>query len=66
MAGIFARIASGEIPSYKIAEDDRFFRTKWNKQQSKSRPLWIIEFIYADSMKPFSLKTVFFIPAKEV
>jgi histidine triad (HIT) family protein len=25
MAGIFARIASGEIPSYKIAEDDRFF-----------------------------------------
>ncbi len=24
MAGIFARIASGEIPSYKIAEDDRF------------------------------------------
>jgi histidine triad (HIT) family protein len=25
MAGIFARIASGEIPSYKIAEDDKFF-----------------------------------------
>lgn len=25
MAGIFARIASGEIPSYKITEDDRFF-----------------------------------------
>ncbi len=25
MAGIFARIASGEIPSYKIAGDDRFF-----------------------------------------
>lgn len=25
MAGLFARIASGEIPSYKIAEDDRFF-----------------------------------------
>jgi histidine triad (HIT) family protein len=25
MAGIFARIASGEIPSYKLAEDDRFF-----------------------------------------
>jgi histidine triad (HIT) family protein len=25
MAGIFARIASGEIPSFKIAEDDRFF-----------------------------------------
>jgi histidine triad (HIT) family protein len=25
MAGIFARIASGEIPSYKVAEDDRFF-----------------------------------------
>jgi histidine triad (HIT) family protein len=25
MAGIFARIASGEIPSYKIAENDRFF-----------------------------------------
>jgi histidine triad (HIT) family protein len=25
MAGIFARITSGEIPSYKIAEDDRFF-----------------------------------------
>jgi histidine triad (HIT) family protein len=25
MAGIFARIAAGEIPSYKIAEDDRFF-----------------------------------------
>jgi len=25
MAGIFARIASGEIPSYKIDEDDRFF-----------------------------------------
>jgi histidine triad (HIT) family protein len=25
MAGIFARIASGEIPSYKIAEDDMFF-----------------------------------------
>lgn len=25
MAGIFALIASGEIPSYKIAEDDRFF-----------------------------------------
>lgn len=25
MASIFSRIASGEIPSYKIAEDDRFF-----------------------------------------
>lgn len=25
MAGIFARIASGEIPSYKIAENNRFF-----------------------------------------
>ena len=25
MAGIFSRIASGEIPSYKIAENDRFF-----------------------------------------
>jgi histidine triad (HIT) family protein len=25
MAGIFARIASGEIPSYKVAENDRFF-----------------------------------------
>jgi len=25
MAGIFARIATGEIPSYKIAEDERFF-----------------------------------------
>jgi histidine triad (HIT) family protein len=25
MPGIFARIASGEIPSYKIAENDEFF-----------------------------------------
>jgi histidine triad (HIT) family protein len=25
MAGIFSRIAIGEIPSYKIAEDERFF-----------------------------------------
>ena len=25
MAGIFARIAAGEIPSWKIAEDERFF-----------------------------------------
>ena len=25
MSTIFARIASGEIPSYKIAEDDQFF-----------------------------------------
>jgi histidine triad (HIT) family protein len=25
MAGIFARIASGEIPSYKVAEDEKFF-----------------------------------------
>ena len=25
MAGIFTKIASGEIPSYKIAENDRFF-----------------------------------------
>jgi histidine triad (HIT) family protein len=25
MAGIFSRIASGEIPSFKIAEDDKFF-----------------------------------------
>jgi histidine triad (HIT) family protein len=25
MASIFSRIASGEIPSYRIAEDDRFF-----------------------------------------
>lgn len=25
MATIFTRIVSGEIPSYKIAEDDRFF-----------------------------------------
>lgn len=24
MAGIFAKIAAGEIPSYKVAEDDRF------------------------------------------
>ncbi|HCA99276.1 MAG TPA: HIT family protein, partial [Porphyromonadaceae bacterium] len=25
MATIFSRIIAGEIPSYKIAEDDRFF-----------------------------------------
>ena len=25
MSGIFAKIASGEIPSYKIAESDRYF-----------------------------------------
>lgn len=25
MASVFTRIISGEIPSYKIAEDDRFF-----------------------------------------
>lgn len=25
MSGIFSRIAAGEIPSYKIAEDERFF-----------------------------------------
>lgn len=25
MATIFSRIASGEIPSYKVAEDDRFY-----------------------------------------
>jgi len=25
MAGIFARIASGEIPSYRVAENDKFF-----------------------------------------
>lgn len=25
MAGIFARIATGEIPSYKVAENDKFF-----------------------------------------
>ena len=25
MASIFARIAAGEIPSYKVAADDRFF-----------------------------------------
>ena len=25
MAGLFAKIASGEIPSYKIAEDEYFF-----------------------------------------
>jgi histidine triad (HIT) family protein len=25
MAGIFARIASGEIPSFKVAEDEKFF-----------------------------------------
>ncbi len=25
MAGIFSRIASGEIPSYKVAEDERFY-----------------------------------------
>lgn len=25
MPGIFSRIAQGEIPSYKIAEDDRYF-----------------------------------------
>lgn len=25
MATIFSRIAAGEIPSYKVAEDDRFF-----------------------------------------
>jgi len=25
MAGIFARIASGEIPSFKVAEDEGFF-----------------------------------------
>ncbi len=25
MASIFSRIATGEIPSYKIAEDDRFY-----------------------------------------
>jgi histidine triad (HIT) family protein len=25
MSSIFTRIANGEIPSYKIAEDDRFF-----------------------------------------
>ena len=25
MASIFSKIANGEIPSYKIAEDDRYF-----------------------------------------
>ena len=25
MASIFSRIVAGEIPSYKVAEDDRFF-----------------------------------------
>ena len=25
MATIFSKIAAGEIPSYKIAEDDRYF-----------------------------------------
>lgn len=25
MASIFSRIATGEIPSYKVAEDDKFF-----------------------------------------
>lgn len=25
MASIFSRIAAGEIPSYKVAEDDKFF-----------------------------------------
>ena len=25
MASIFSRIAAGEIPSYKVAEDDRYF-----------------------------------------
>lgn len=25
MAGLFAKIASGEIPSYKVAEDDHYF-----------------------------------------
>lgn len=25
MASIFSRIASGEIPSYRVAEDDRFY-----------------------------------------
>lgn len=25
MASIFSRIAAGEIPSYKVAEDDRFY-----------------------------------------
>ena len=25
MATVFSRIAAGEIPSYKIAEDDRFY-----------------------------------------
>ena len=25
MAGLFAKIAAGEIPSYKVAEDDRFY-----------------------------------------
>ena len=25
MASVFTRIINGEIPSYKIAEDDRFF-----------------------------------------
>ncbi len=25
MASIFSKIAAGEIPSYKVAEDDRFF-----------------------------------------
>ena len=25
MATIFSRIAAGELPSYKVAEDDRFF-----------------------------------------
>ncbi len=25
MSSIFTKIAAGEIPSYKVAEDDRFF-----------------------------------------
>ncbi|MDE6449802.1 MAG: HIT family protein, partial [Muribaculaceae bacterium] len=25
MSTLFSRIAAGEIPSYKVAEDDRFF-----------------------------------------
>ena len=35
MATIFSRIIAGEIPSYKIAEDDKFLRfwilTQWPK-----------------------------------
>ena len=50
MATIFSKIAAGEIPSYKVAEDDRYFAFLDINPMAKGHTL---EFLCAKALVPY-------------